>query len=84
MMNTNNLTTPPITAKLIKAEQRLNMLPNLMIKAEAMIYFRLSQLSADYQGGYWECYQLSNGGFYLAPSDPERLRLYVSENDFLG
>jgi hypothetical protein len=66
----------------------LDMLPRyfgqFMIRAEATIYFQLSQLSVDYQGGYWEFYQLSNGGFYMAPSDPERLRLYVAGNDFDG
>jgi hypothetical protein len=45
------------------------------------VFDTASQLSPDYNGGYWEFYNLSNGGFYIAGIGdavsrcvPERLR----------
>jgi hypothetical protein len=32
-----------------------------------MVFDMLKRLSRDYEGGMWEFYQLSNGGFYMAP-----------------
>ena len=34
---------------------------------ESVIYSHMSNLCADYSGGYWDFFDLSNGGCYLAP-----------------
>ena len=36
-------------------------------RLEPHVFTVAERLSADYRGGYWEFYTLSNGGFYLAP-----------------
>lgn len=35
---------------------------------EPMLYSITERMSHDYRGGYWEFYELSNGGFYMAPA----------------
>jgi hypothetical protein len=40
-------------------------------------------LSEDYDGGYWEFYALSNGGFYMAPTGRESFHV-VCANGFDG
>lgn len=37
------------------------------LRLEPAVYALAKKLSADYHGGYWEFYALSNGGFYMAP-----------------
>ena len=77
-----------ISATLLADQQRLNFLPRhfgrQMMAVEQHLYSRLSELSSDYTGGYWNFYDLSNGGCYLAPTAPERLRIVVQGNDFEG
>jgi Antirestriction protein len=38
------------------------------VEAEATVYNWMSRLSPDYHGGYWDFFELGNGGFFLAPS----------------
>jgi hypothetical protein len=77
-----------VSASLVPDDQRLNFLPRhfgrQMMAVEEHLYARLSELSPDYSGGYWNFYDLSNGGCYLAPTAPEQLRLVVQGNDFEG
>jgi hypothetical protein len=77
-----------ILATLVPDTQRLDFLPRhfgrQMMTVEQHLYSRLSELSQDYTGGYWNFYDLSNGGCYLAPTAPERLRIVVQGNDFEG
>jgi hypothetical protein len=60
-----------ISAALVAEHQRLDFLPRhfgqLMLNVEAYIYNRFDLLCPEYKGGYWEFYDLSNGGCYLAP-----------------
>ncbi len=77
-----------ISVTLLADQQRLNFLPRhfgrQMMAVEQNLYTRLSELSSDYTGGYWNFYDLSNGGCYLAPTAPERMRIVVQGNDFEG
>jgi Antirestriction protein len=78
-----------ITAKAVPTVERLRFLPELftvrmMIRGEAMIYQQADQLSADYDGGLWTFYRLSNGGGYLAPDTDKRFTVYVPGNDYEG
>lgn len=53
------------------------------LRFEPYVYAVTSRLSADYHGGYWEFYALSNGGFYMAPH-ADRLFRVSCDNGFEG
>ncbi|WP_236873524.1 antirestriction protein [Burkholderia sp. PAMC 26561] len=55
-----------------------------MLKGEFLVYGWLGKLSEDYGGGLWNFYDLSNGGFYMAPCDEKRFKIDVSGNYFSG
>ena len=50
---------------------------------EPVTYSITSNLAKEYCGGYWHFYELSNGGFYMAPDDDVNFTV-VSENGFKG
>ena len=50
---------------------------------EPFVFQITEQLSRDYNGGYWEFYTLSNGGFYMAPSSSKVFHV-ASENGYEG
>jgi len=51
---------------------------------ERHVYSTLDNLSKDYDGGYWEFFILSNGGFYMAPDATKPLHIGPLENYFEG
>ena len=53
------------------------------LRLEPFIFDMAGRLSMDYQGGYWEMYQLSNGGFYMAPDEDIPFTV-SSENGYQG
>ena len=62
----------PISTSLVAESARLDFLPKffgepLVIRGEALVYSWLRNLSKDYTGGYWNFYEISSGGFYMAP-----------------
>ena len=63
----------PVLARLVPEAERLEFLPRhferQMMTFEAAVYAQMRFLSADYVGGYWEFYDLSNGGCFIAPRD---------------
>ena len=78
----------PIIATLVPDEKRLDFLPRhlgtLCVRIEALIFNILDQASPDYAGGFWEFYDLSNGGFYIAPQSDSRFRMKWDDNYFEG
>jgi hypothetical protein len=61
-----------VTAELVRPGSRLYALPRhfgaeFMLAVEREIVLALKELAADYCGGHWHFYELSNGGFYMAP-----------------
>ena len=52
-------------------------------RIEPFIFDMASRLSADYTGGYWHFYELTNGGFYMAP-DKDSLFQVSCMNGFEG
>lgn len=50
---------------------------------ESYVYDSAASLSAQYSGGLWEFYVLSNGGFYLAPRCEGRFHV-VCANGYEG
>lgn len=78
----------PITAHLIADNYRPNFLAGylglLCMDGESLVYRWMGKLSPDYKGGYWAFYGLSNGGFYMAPTQPRQLEITVEGNGFDG
>lgn len=79
----------PITRTLVADDDRMDFLPkhlglsNLMV-GQNLFPAYLEQLSDDYKGGYWEFYELSNGGWYMAPRGEQRYRTQWLGNYYEG
>ena len=78
----------PLAAVLVDDEHRLDFLPTyfgprLMMRGEALVYGWMRRLAEGYNGGFWNYYTLTNGGFYMAPV-LGRLRLEVDGNGYGG
>jgi hypothetical protein len=79
--------TSKIEARLVLEEPRIGTLPRhfgaRMITVEHTVYHFMRDFAAEYKGGFWNYYELGNGGFYMAPkSDP--LKFSVHSNGFEG
>jgi len=70
-MTSTNVHHHPIVASLVPEDRRLDFLPRHfgthMMLVETQIYHQFANLAPQYRGGYWEFFDLSNGGCYLAP-----------------
>ncbi|WP_456299777.1 antirestriction protein [Paraburkholderia guartelaensis] len=68
-----------MTSTIIPEELRLNVLPRYLgghyLSGEMMVYDWAARLCRRYQGGYWNFFALSNGGFYMAPEGMERIHV---------
>lgn len=75
-----------IIAHEIPEMNRLNFLPRHLnkayIKFEMTIYTVMLNFCPDYKGGYWDYFDLSNSGFYMAPLDKRQYRLIIKDNGF--
>lgn len=76
----------PVTFQVIPEKELLDALPgyfkNHFSIVEISVYAWLTKLSKDYDGGFWEFYSLSNGGFYMAPVLESELHLKYPSNNF--
>lgn len=78
-----------ITATVVPESARLDTLPKYfgvryMLVTESAIMDQMRALSQQYTGGVWEFYELSNGGFYMAPSGTETFEVQVYGNGYIG
>ena len=68
-----------IKCKVVPDKDRLKFLPKhvglFMTRFETSVYNWMSRLDNEYNGGYWEFYELDNGGFFLAPSEDRDYKL---------
>lgn len=75
-----------ITKTQVSDSQRTGFLPRKVGKAflrfEMNVYDWMGQLCPDYLGGYWQFYELSNGGFYMALDSDETMRAVFPSNYF--
>ena len=83
-----NLENEVVTATEVAANARMKFLPSKFgrhfLRAEVMVFDWAARLSVDYSGGSWHFYELSNGGFYLAPaSEPLRVQWDLNHFDAL-
>ena len=77
-----------ITASAVAERSRMSFLPSCfgvahMVRGEALVYGSLRRLSSSYTGGSWVYFELSNGGFYMAPAGQDAMRI-EAENGFDG
>ncbi|USQ15594.1 antirestriction protein (plasmid) [Legionella lytica] len=83
-MNRNRV----IYKQLVVEKNRLNFLPKHVkrhvIQFENIIYYLAQSMCYQYSGGYWNFYELSNEGFFLAPALEQPLEMFVDGNGFNG
>lgn len=84
----SNDDTQPIVATAVPEAARLKFLPRhfgkRMMEVETYIFNRFATLCKSYRGGYWEFYDLSNDGCYLALRSNTPLDLGIDGNGFRG
>lgn len=76
-----------ITATLVAEENRLEFYPAIfgssyLMRGEALVFGFLRSFCAEYTGGYWHFYTLSNGGYYMAPDIDNNVYIEVVGNYF--
>lgn len=80
------VTEGKITATAVAESERIRCLPKhfgaRMMIVEHTIYHFMSQFVESYRGGLWEFYELSNGGFYMAPKIDSPVELGIPTNGF--
>lgn len=77
-----------ITSQRVAADQRINHSAGIFgirfsLLLEPSVYRITETIADEYDGGYWEFYALSNGGFYMAPDSDKQFHV-VCENGFDG
>jgi hypothetical protein len=81
MIETITRTTIPTSERSYHVERLFGIY--FPAQLEPYIFRTATDLSPDYTGGYWEFFELDNGGFYLAPESEGEYRV-VSPNGFEG
>ena len=88
-MTSNQLMTEArkVEAYPVSEHARMGTLPRHfgrhMMIVEGRIYDLMGEYCADYSGGFWQFYELSNGGFYMGPTK-DRVRLSIPSNGYAG
>ena len=77
-----------ITAELVPEALRMDTADKFFgirypLTVEPMVYQFATQLAPAYNGGYWNFYRLSNGGFFMAPKLDESFKV-IADNGFEG
>lgn len=85
---TSTSTPNTIQAKVVPGDDRLRFLPRIFgrrfMQGEAAVFNWMRRLSPQYNGGYWDFIDLSNGGFYLRLVTDKPMAIYVDGNGFSG
>ena len=81
-------TTNAIQAKVVPGDERLQFLPRVFgrrfMQGESAVFDWMRRLCPDYNGGFWDFIDLSNGGFYLRLVTDKPLTIHVDGNGFSG
>ncbi|SFL28999.1 Antirestriction protein [Nitrosomonas aestuarii] len=77
-----------ITRQPIAEDHRINHTADIFgvyfpMRVEPLVYAHAGNMAPEYDGGYWEFYALSNGGFYMAPAMDKQFQV-CCENGFEG
>ena len=64
----------------ILGEDRMNFTPllfgpEMFLQGERCVFEWMRRLCADYNGGYWKYFAVSNGAYYMAPARDGKMRL---------
>ena len=78
-----------VTATRVLEDERMQFLPRVFghhfLEGESLIYKWMAEICPAYQGGFWEFYSLSSGGFYMAPDmDCNKIHIRCSGNYYDG
>ena len=78
----------PVTRETVPEDQRMAVVERLFgihfpLKLEPVIYGITERMADEYSGGYWQFYNLSNGGWYMAP-DEDRVFHVKCDNMYEG
>lgn len=77
-----------IEAALVKPKARLTCLPRHFgprcVLVENAVFDMMGRLCPRYRGGHWDFYELSNGGFFMAPGGDDAFRLECDGNGYAG
>jgi hypothetical protein len=89
LMNSSiDTTSQNIEAREIPNAERLQILPRHfgrhMLTVEYAVFAFMRRIANDYTGGYWGYFELSNGGFYMAPEHESTFNICVDSNGFEG
>jgi len=85
----NTQTSPKLVIReLVPENQRLSITERLFgihfpLKLEPVIYGITDRMAEEYKGGYWDYFELSSGGFYMAPSGDDVFHV-TCDNMFEG
>ncbi len=55
-----------------------------MLTVEGAVYAFMRTVAPAYSGGYWNFFDLSNGGFYMAPQSDGLFAVFVDGNGYEG
>jgi hypothetical protein len=87
MNASTDLVPQKLAARQVPDDQRIETLPRhfgrYMMRVENAVYTFMRDLAQQYRGGYWHFYELSNGGFYMAPQLGP-LDIQVDGNGYAG
>lgn len=92
-MNTSTTSTHTtvdsiVVADLVPESRRIDFMQRhfgrQMMAVEREIFAQMRDLCEDYTGGYWEFYELSNGGCFLALARAKPMDIAVHGNGFAG
>ena len=77
-----------VTRELVPEEQRMAITERLFglhfpLQFEPVVYGITDKMAQSYNGGYWDMYTLSNGGWYMAPSSDTVFHV-ICDNMFEG
>jgi hypothetical protein len=78
-----------ITSTIVIELDRKDILPKYFkekfLKMELLIYKYMYKLDSLYSGGYWEFFELSNSGFFMAPTNgKDKIQISSETNYFEG
>ena len=80
--------TDTISSHIVPEADRMDFVDTLfgiqyVLKLEPAVFNMAGRLAPNYNGGYWQFYALSNGGFYMAPRT-DTIFDVNADNGFLG
>jgi hypothetical protein len=80
--------TQSIISTRVSDEERMDILPRYfghhMLRVEIAVYTAMESLCETYHGGFWDYFELSNSGFYMAPRLGGPLQIACESNGYAG